>query len=49
MDAYRKGLNAQQTAFAMKQYKSHRRVGLPSDIIRLMAAKEALKEASKAA
>jgi len=38
----------QQTVFAMKHYKSHQRVGLPSDIIHLMADKEALKEALKA-
>ena len=38
----------QQTAFAKKHYKSHQCVGLPSDIIHLMAAKEALEEASKA-
>ena len=33
---YSKGLDAVQTAFAMKKYKSHRRVGLPSDIIASM-------------
>jgi hypothetical protein len=33
IDAYRKGLNAQQAALANKKYKSHRKVGLPSDII----------------
>lgn len=32
----RKGLNAQQTAFAIKKYKSHRRVGLPSEILASM-------------
>jgi len=40
------GINAQQTAFAMKQYKSHQYAGLPSEMIRPMAAKEALKDAS---
>ena len=33
IDAYRKGLNAQQAVLANKKYKSHRKVGLPSDII----------------
>jgi hypothetical protein len=32
----RKGLNAQQTAFAVKKYKSHRKVGLPADMIALI-------------
>jgi hypothetical protein len=36
MFSHRKGLNAQQTAFAVKKYKSHRRVGLPSEIIASM-------------
>jgi hypothetical protein len=38
-----KGLDTQQTAFAIKKYKSHRRVGLPSEIVSLTAAQEALK------
>ena len=33
-----KGLNAVQTAFAVKKYKSHHQVGLPSEIIALMQA-----------
>ena len=33
-----KGLDARQTAFAVKKYKSHRRVGLPSEILALMQA-----------
>ena len=33
----RKGLDACQAAFANKQYKSHRRIGLPSDIIKSLA------------
>jgi hypothetical protein len=33
---YSKGLDVVQTAFAVKKYKSHRRVGLPSDIIASM-------------
>jgi len=33
----RKGLNAQQAAFANRRYKSHRRVGLPGDIIQDLA------------
>jgi hypothetical protein len=37
----RKGLNARQAAFANKQYKSHRRVGLPSDIIKSLAIQDA--------
>ncbi|KZP09639.1 hypothetical protein FIBSPDRAFT_900319 [Athelia psychrophila] len=36
LDAYRKGLNPQQTAFAVKLFKSHRHVGLPADIIAAM-------------
>ncbi|KAG0708421.1 hypothetical protein DFH29DRAFT_892416 [Suillus ampliporus] len=36
MDAYRKGLDSRQTAFAVHKYKSHRRVGLPNEIIALM-------------
>ena len=32
----RKGLDCQQTVFAMKQYKSHRRVGSPREIAELM-------------
>jgi len=36
----RKGLNARQAAFANKQYKSHRRVGLPSDIIQSLATQD---------
>ncbi|KIM76309.1 hypothetical protein PILCRDRAFT_826487, partial [Piloderma croceum F 1598] len=36
MDAYFKGLDAVQTAFAVKKYKSHWRVGLPSEIIASM-------------
>ena len=33
----RKGLDAQQAAFAIRKYKSHRRVGLPADIITAIA------------
>jgi len=33
LDAYRKGLNARQAALANKKYKSHRKIGLLSDII----------------
>jgi hypothetical protein len=42
-----KGLDAQQPAFAIKKYKSHCQVGLPSDIISLMATQEALKGITK--
>jgi hypothetical protein len=38
---YSKGLNSHQTAFAVKKYKSHCHVGLPDDIITLMAAGQA--------
>src|SRR5882724_2698849 len=38
---YSKGLDAVQTAFAVKKYKSHRPVGLPSDIIASMRAQQA--------
>ena len=37
----RKGLDARQAAFANKKYKSHRRVGLPSDVIASLAAQSA--------
>src|SRR5260221_14791448 len=37
----RKGLNACQAAFANKRYKSHRRVGLPNDIIQSLAIQDA--------
>jgi len=37
-DICSKGLDAHQTAFAVKKYKSHRQVGLPSDIVALMQA-----------
>jgi hypothetical protein len=33
INAYRKGLNAWQAALANKKYKSHGKIGLPSDII----------------
>ena len=33
MDAYKKGLDARQAAVAAKQYKSHRKIVLPADII----------------
>jgi hypothetical protein len=36
VDAYKKGLNALQAAVATKKYKSHRKVGLPGDIIASM-------------
>jgi len=32
----RKGLDAQQTTFAVKKYKSHRHIGLPSEILAAM-------------
>jgi hypothetical protein len=38
----RKGLDARQAAYANKKYKSHRRVGLPSDIIAAINAKNTL-------
>ncbi|KAF8259164.1 hypothetical protein EI94DRAFT_1617371 [Lactarius quietus] len=36
LDAYRKGLNPQQTAFTVKLFKSHRHVRLLADIIAAM-------------
>jgi hypothetical protein len=36
---YSKGLDAVQTAFAVKKYKSHWQVGLPSEIMALMRAR----------
>ncbi|KAH7925369.1 hypothetical protein BV22DRAFT_1011364 [Leucogyrophana mollusca] len=44
MDAYRKGLDSRQVAFAVKKYKSHRRVGLPAAIIREMETRTALSD-----
>ena len=38
---YSKGLDAVQTAFAMKKYKSHWWVGPPSEIIASMRAQQA--------
>jgi hypothetical protein len=35
-----KGLNARQTAFAVKKYKSHHCVGLTSEIVALMQASD---------
>jgi hypothetical protein len=35
-----KGLNAHQTAFAVKKYKSHHCVGLTSEIVALMQASD---------
>ena len=36
----RKGLDARQAAFANKQYKSHRKVGLPSEITQSLGAQD---------
>ena len=40
IDAYRKGLDARQAAVANKKYKSHRKIGLPSDIIASLATND---------
>jgi hypothetical protein len=40
IDAYRKGLDAQQAAFVNKKYKSHQRIGLPSDILASLATND---------
>jgi hypothetical protein len=37
IDAYRKGLDVQQAAFANRKYKSLQRIGLPSDILTSLA------------
>jgi hypothetical protein len=37
IDAYRKGLDVCQAATANKIYKSHRKIGLPSDVIASLA------------
>jgi hypothetical protein len=37
IDAYQKGLDAQQAAFANRKYKSHWRIGLLSDILTSLA------------
>ena len=42
-----KGLNAQQTAFVIKKYKSHCCVGLATELIQLMEAQMALTEVPK--
>ena len=36
----RKGLDTHQAAFANKQYKSHQRVGLPTNIIEALASQD---------
>ncbi|KIY47167.1 hypothetical protein FISHEDRAFT_45850 [Fistulina hepatica ATCC 64428] len=41
LDAYRKGLNARQAAFAVKKYKSHRRVGTEAEIIAAIQEQDA--------
>ncbi|KAG1837418.1 Neutral/alkaline non-lysosomal ceramidase-domain-containing protein [Suillus subalutaceus] len=33
MDAYRKGLDARQAAFAVRKYKSHRRIGMTAEAL----------------
>jgi hypothetical protein len=38
----RKGLNARQAAFTNRKYTSHRRVGLPSDIIASLDTEDTL-------
>ena len=43
LDAYQNGLNARQAALANKKYKSHRKVGLPKDIIDSADAKRHVK------
>ena len=40
IDAYKKGLNVRQAAVANKIYRSHRKVGLPDDIISSMHAND---------
>ena len=39
----RKGLNARQAAYANRKYASHRRVGLPTDILASLAIEDTLK------
>ena len=39
IDSYRKGLDTAEIAFAMHTYKSHRKVGSPAEIKKLMAEK----------
>jgi len=39
----RKGLNAHQAAYANRKYTSHRRVGLPSNILASLAIEDTLK------
>ena len=39
----RKGLNTCQAAYANRKYASHRRVGLPGDIIASLATEDTLK------
>jgi hypothetical protein len=40
---YRKGLDPVQTAFAVKQFKSHRKVGTPAEIKQLLVECELLQ------
>jgi hypothetical protein len=47
MDAYRKGLNAREAAFAVKKYKSHRRVGTVAEVRQYMQLQELRKPAQK--
>jgi len=39
---YSKGLDPVQTAFAVKQFKSHHKVGTPAEIKQLLAERELL-------
>jgi hypothetical protein len=41
----RKGLNAQQVAFAVKKYKSHRRVGGTAEILEAIRLQEEREKA----
>ena len=41
-NAYSKGLDPVQTAFAIKQFKSHRKVGTPAEIKQLLLERELL-------
>ena len=47
-NAYSKGLDPVQTAFAIKQFKSHHKVGTPAEIKQLLLKRELLLAAKAA-
>ncbi|OJA08024.1 hypothetical protein AZE42_11425 [Rhizopogon vesiculosus] len=43
MDAYRKGSDARQAAFAVKKYKSHRRIGVTAKVLACISNTEGVQ------